>query len=335
MTNTKVVILNWNGEQHLQRFLPSVVENTPKEIGIVVADNGSEDNSLALLKEKFPTVEVIELGKNYGFAEGYNIVLNRIEARRVVLLNSDVETQKGWIEPLVEMMNSDRKIFSVMPKILSYTDKDSFEYAGASGGFIDILGYPFCRGRILSTIEVDNDQYNDVREIFWSSGACMIVDVEAFKRVGGFDSRFFAHFEEIDLCWRAQKMGYKVIVEPKSKVYHLGGGTLPNNNPRKIYLNYRNSLATLYKNLPSNRLFITVLSRLLLDGASASVYLFTGRFSFVKAVFNAHKEFFHWHRYLKTERKKIEEQSTTEPTTIYKGSIIARYLFGYMLFSDI
>ena len=238
MNRVAVVILNYNGEHHLRRFLPSVVEGS-EGADIVVADNGSTDGSLTLLDAEFPTVRKVVLDKNYGFAEGYNRALAELaEYDSYVLLNSDVQTPKGWLEPLVERLYSAPDIAAVGPKILSVVNPDKFEYAGAAGGFIDYLGYPFCRGRILSVTETDDGQYDDSREVFWVSGAAFCVKREVYNALGGLCGEFFAHMDEIDLCWRMQLAGWRVVVEPKSCVYHLGGGTLQTSSPRKIYFNH-------------------------------------------------------------------------------------------------
>ncbi len=328
MPIVKVVILNWNGENHLRRFLPSVIEATSAEAEIVVADNGSTDGSVSLLKEQFPSVSVLLLDRNYGYAEGYNRALDRLEADYFVLLNSDVETPPGWLEPLVARMESDSSIAALAPKLLAYGDRDRFEYAGASGGFMDMLGYPFCRGRILSTLEKDEGQYDTAREVFWASGACMVVRVSAFREVGGFDGKFFAHMEEIDFCWRAQLYGYKIWIEPQSRVWHLGGGTLPNNTPRKIYLNYRNNLAMLYKNLPAGRVEAILFVRMVLDGLSALVFLLQGRADFFREVFRAHLDFHAWRGNLQKQRHRIQQRAVARSRMIYGGAIILRYMLG-------
>lgn len=325
MAVTKVVILNWNGEKHLKRFLPSVVISTPPEVQIVVADNGSTDASLDVLRRKFPTVEVLELGRNWGFAEGYNRALAQLEADYFVLLNSDIETPPGWIEPLVEALEADGELAAVAPKLLAYSDKRMFEYAGACGGFIDRYGYPFCRGRVLSTVERDDGQYDDCREVFWASGACFCCRADVFRRTGGLDGSFFAHMEEIDLCWRMQLAGYKIGVVPKSRVYHLGGGTLSPDSPFKLYLNYRNSLYMLCKNLPSRRLFTTLLSRMTLDGASAMVYLLQGRWKAFRAVMRAHGAFYSHVGRLRAARREVNGLRVAESRNIYGGSVVWDY----------
>ena len=290
MKPVKVVILNWNGRSHLERFLPVLVARTPGA-DIVVADNGSTDDSADFIRARFPQVELLLLDRNYGFAEGYNRALARIEADYCVLLNSDVEVTEGWLAPLVELLERDSAAAAVAPKIRSYANPGKFEYAGAAGGFIDFLGYPFCRGRILDTIESDRGQYDAPREVFWASGACMLVRSEVFRRLGGFDGDFFAHMEEIDFCWRAQLAGYRIRVEPRSTVFHVGGGTLPNNSPQKIYLNFRNNLCMLFKNLSPGTFWPVLFSRMVLDGMAALVFLVQGHPDFFKKVFRAHIDF--------------------------------------------
>ncbi|MBP3425251.1 MAG: glycosyltransferase family 2 protein [Rikenellaceae bacterium] len=321
----EIVILNWNGLGHLQTYLRSVVATCPEWAGVVVADNGSTDDSVEWVRQTFPQVEIVKLDCNYGFAEGYNRALEQVtDAEYWVLLNSDVETPEGWLEPLVERLESNPKIGAVAPKLRAAADRESFEYAGAAGGFIDVLGYPFCRGRILSTVERDEGQYDDAREVFWASGAAFACRSEVFRLLGGFDGDFFAHQEEIDLCWRMWRAGYSVWVEPRSVVYHLGGGTLPNNSPRKIYLNYRNNLSMLYKNLEAGPREVTIIARLLLDGASAAVYLLTGKWNFVKAVWQAHRDFFARRENLRSKRTS----DCAQPKGVYRGSMLLRYLFG-------
>lgn len=301
-----IVILNWNGEGHLRRFLPSVVRYTTEPYAsVVVADNGSTDGSLALLRESFPEVEIVELDRNYGFAGGYNRALERVDADMFLLLNSDVEVTEGWLPPLVERMLSDGRIAAVMPKIRSYAERDMFEYAGAAGGLIDPLGYPYCRGRVLSHVERDNGQYDDAREIFWASGAAMLVRADLFRSLGGFDADYFAHMEEIDLCWRAKNRGMSVWVEPRSTVYHLGGGTLSAESPYKLFLNFRNNLATLFKNLPSSRLLPVLFTRMCVDGAIGTGYLVCGRFSRFAAVVKAHFAFYGMISALRRKRRLL------------------------------
>jgi GT2 family glycosyltransferase len=324
MTNIAVVILNWNGQHYLQQFLPSVCRfSDVPGTEIIVADNGSTDNSVAYLRKEFPIVRIIELKENYGFAQGYCKALEQIEAGYILLLNSDVEVTPGWLLPMLNVMESNPRIGACMPKILSYSQKDSFEYAGASGGFIDKLGYPFCRGRILSVLEKDNGQYNDFRYIFWASGACMFVRASAYKKAGGLDGEFFAHMEEIDLCWRMHRTGFNIAVVPDSTVFHMGGGTLPNNTPRKLYLNYRNSLFLLFKNLPIFQLIPVMLIRMVLDGMSAVVYLLQGSGRFFTAVLRAHLAFYRRIPILITMRKRMGGTVRTGVfNEIYPGSIL-------------
>jgi GT2 family glycosyltransferase len=328
MSKTKVVILNWNGRAHLERYLPSVVRHTMPQYGVVVADNGSTDSSLEYVAETFPEVEIVRLDRNYGFAEGYNRALQEIEAEYYVLLNSDVEVTEGWCEKLVEALDADPQLAAVAPKLLADTDRERFEYAGASGGFIDILGYPFCRGRILSTTELDEGQYDDPREVFWASGAAFACRAEVFKSEGGFDGEFFAHMEEIDLCWRMQSSGYRIGIEPRAKVYHLGGGTLSALSPRKTMLNHRNNLAMLYKNLPLGHLLWVLPARLVLDGVAAASYLVKGQWACVKAVWQAHVGFYRMLSSLSAKRKAERAKRATLPRTIYRGSVIVRRLAG-------
>ena len=321
MISTAVVILNWNGREHLEQFLPSVVKHTPRQVRIIVADNGSTDDSVEWMKKNYPNVEIILLGENHGFAKGYNIALEQVDAECFVLLNSDIEVTEGWLEPLVATITNSQDVGAVAPKLRSYGYRDKFEYAGAAGGYIDILGYPFCRGRILSTLESDSGQYDDKREVFWASGAAFCCRAELFRRMGGFDADFFAHMEEIDLCWRMQLAGYKVMVEPRSVVYHLGGGTLPNDSPRKLYLNYRNNLMMLFKCAPTWQRCIVAVARPMADALSAVIYLIKGERELANAVWMAYKEFFIRHKELGKKRKTVRSSVKQEAQTIYKGSI--------------
>ena len=334
MSSCSVVILNWNGEKHLKEFLPSVVDNTPEYIDVVVADNGSDDGSLNLIRDSFPSVKIVELDRNYGFAEGYNRALTMVNSDYYILLNSDVEVTPKWCEPLIEFLDANNSYAAIAPKLISYCEKEYFEYAGACGGFIDWLGYPFCRGRILSTIEKDCGQYDTQREVFWASGASLCIRSSVFKELGGFDGDFFAHMEEIDLCWRAQLIGYKIGIVPQSVVYHLGGGTLSVTSPRKTYLNFRNNLAMLYKNLPKRRLYITLFLRMILDGASALVYLLSNKIELFKAVFNAHIDFHKWRKTLKIKREHIQSTAVMESSQIYNKSILLKYVLGQKRFKE-
>ncbi|MFA7034502.1 MAG: glycosyltransferase family 2 protein, partial [Bacteroidales bacterium] len=290
--DTAVVILNWNGKKFLETYLPSLTQNTDRENAfIVVADNGSTDGSVEWMEVNYPDIRVIEFDKNWGFTGGYNRAFNEIDADYYVLLNSDIEVTPGWLDNLLSFMEDNPDVGICQPKVLAMHDKTSFEYAGAAGGFIDRYGYPFCRGRILSKVEKDHGQYDKPMEVFWATGACLMIRSSLYHHLGGLDESFFAHMEEIDLCWRAKLLGYEVWCVPSSVVYHVGGGTLPNNSPNKLYFNYRNNLLMLYKNLPekirSRRLFV----RRCLDGVSALVYLVTGKWSYFKAVCRAHRDY--------------------------------------------
>ncbi len=320
MTTTAVVILNWNGRHFLEKFLPPLVERTKVPgTSLVVVDNASTDDSCAFLTTHYPQIRQIQLDKNYGFTGGYNRALQQVMADYYVLLNSDVEVSPDWLDPLVNLMDNDERVGVCMPKIRSYADGKSFEYAGASGGFIDRFGFPFCRGRILSTIEEDRGQYDNATSIFWATGACMMVRSSLFHALKGFDDAFFAHMEEIDFCWRAQIAGNKIMCEPASVVYHVGGGTLPNNNPRKLYYNYRNSLYMLYKNLPRHKRPFIFGVRLILDGLSALAYLAGGHFSFFTSVWHAHMDFWkNRHTLHVTEHNN----NNTKVEGIYQRSIV-------------
>ncbi len=331
---TAVVILNWNGVGHLRQYLPSVLQNTPAEVRIVVADNGSTDASVEFVEHYYPDVEIVQLDRNYGFAEGYNRALQEVEADYYVLLNSDIEVTPQWIEPLVAMLDENKEVAAVAPKLLSFTEPTRFEYAGAAGGFIDFLGYPFCRGRILSTTEQDCGQYDTPREVFWASGAAFCCRAEVFHSLGGFDGDFFAHMEEIDLCWRMQLAGYKVMCEPRSVVYHLGGGTLPNESPRKLYLNYRNNLSMLFKCAPAWQRCVVAVARPVADMLSALIYLLKGQPSLASATLHAYWDFLRLHRSLAKKRHAVRTSRKVESRQIYGGSIILRYALGKKRFGD-
>ncbi len=319
MTSTSVVILNWNGKHYMERFLPVLISFTDvPEVQIVVADNGSEDGSAEWIKENYPQILLLEFDANYGFTGGYNRALKQLDSDYFLLLNSDIEVTAGWITPLIRALDNNQNIGICMPKIKSAFDRDSFEYAGASGGFIDFFGYPFCRGRILSNIERDNGQYDSDSEIFWASGAAFMIRASLFRQLDGFDDLFFAHMEEVDLCWRAKLIGAGVWVLPESVVYHVGGGTLPNNSPRKLFFNYRNNLLMLYKNLPGKRLYPVLFIRMFMDAVSAFLYLLQGHKNFCKSVFKAHSSFFSIVKEKKVKRAGI---SGNVPG-IYKGSIV-------------
>ena len=328
---TAVVILNWNGAVHLRRFLPSVAANTPSA-DIVVADNGSTDASAEAV-DAIPGVRWLPLGSNYGFAGGYNRAIAALEGYDLfVLLSSDVETPAGWLEPLAAAIGDDPTVAIAAPKILSYADRGRFEYAGAAGGYIDWFGYPFCRGRILDAVERDTGQYDDRRRVFWASGAALCCRADVYRSLGGFCEGFFAHMEEIDLCWRAQLCGYGVEAVPESRVYHLGGGTLANGSARKIYLNHRNNLAMLYRCAPPVQRCVVAFVRPLLDAAAALGYLLGGNAKGFAAVFAAYRDFVRMHPRLRRERRAIRGAAKQESHYIYKGMILLRYLVGLRRF---
>jgi GT2 family glycosyltransferase len=331
-----VVILNYNGASMLAKFLPSVIEYSPGA-DIVVADNASTDNSVAVLRESFPAVRLIQLDRNYGFAGGYNKALEQVDAEYFLLLNSDVEVAEGWIEPLLSFMEQYPAAVACQPKILAYNNKAYFEYAGAAGGFIDRYGYPYCRGRLFDTVEEDNGQYNDVCRVFWATGAAMMVRSDAFRKAGGFDDRFFAHMEEIDLCWRMLARGGEIYVVPQSRVYHVGGATLNKSNPRKTFLNFRNNLLMLYKNLPADELRCVMCARAVLDYVAAFKFLLTGAWGDFKAVLAARREY----RRMRGGYKNVREQNiaasvTTEIKERSRFSLLWQYyLKGKKRFSQL
>ncbi len=322
---TAVVILNWNGKKHLEEFLPSVLEFTNEsEAKIIVADNGSSDDSLAWLNAHFPEIQLILLDKNYGFTGGYNRALEVLQNQGFeyfLLLNSDVAVSNNWLTRLTEFMDTHPKVGVCSPKILSYKDPEYFEYAGACGGFIDNLGFPYCQGRILSKLEKDKGQYDENKKVFWVSGAALMIRSELWKILKGLDESFFAHMEEIDLCWRAQQLDWEIWVVPSSKIFHLGGGTLANNSPFKLYLNYRNSLLMLNKNLPDSNRKHKLISRMLLDGFLACCYLITGRFSSFRAVLRAHKDY-------KKMKVSAEKRITKNKVGLGRKSIFFLYLLS-------
>ena len=291
MKKIAVVILNWNGAKLLEQFLPSVIEHSD-EATIYVVDNASTDSSIEVLKTKFPSVNIIQNDGNYGFAKGYNMALQQVEEDYYALVNSDVEVTEGWLSPILTVFDKELNVSIIQPKILDYKNKEYFEYAGAAGGFIDQYGYPYCRGRIFETIEKDNGQYDDAIEIFWVSGACFFIRKEVYRKLNGFDDDFFAHQEEIDLCWRAFNLGYKAKYISLSVVYHVGGATLNESNPKKTFLNFRNSLLMLTKNLPKNKLVPILFLRLCLDGLAGIQFIFTGKFVHSFAILKAHISFY-------------------------------------------
>jgi GT2 family glycosyltransferase len=318
-----VVILNWNGKQYLQQFLPSVIQSTYTNIEIIVADNASTDQSLELLEREFPNVKVIRFGENFGFAKGYNEALRQVDSDYYVLLNSDVLVEPGWLEPMVALLEKDKKYAACQPKLLAFHDKSLFEYAGGAGGWIDILGYPFARGRLFDHCEKDNGQYQEIEEIFWASGAALMIKSEVFHKVGGFDPFFFAHQEEIDLCWRIHNIGYKIFACPQAVVYHVGGGTLPQGNTRKTFLNFRNNLIMLSKNLNPAEAFQKIALRLLLDQVTAWKGLLSGDKGYFFAIQKAQLAFF---RYRSNRDNLITKRSElTHLPGVYAKSIVWAY----------
>ncbi len=308
-----VVILNWNGVKLLEQFLPSIIQFSP-EATIYVADNASTDSSISFVKEKFPSIKIINNESNLGFAGGYNEALKQVDADIYALVNSDIEVTENWLIPIIETFENELQTAIIQPKILDYKRKEYFEYAGAAGGFIDKYGYPFCRGRIFDTLEKDHGQYNDNCEIFWASGACFFIRTFVYKELKGFDSDFFAHQEEIDLCWRAINKGYKIKYNSQSVVYHVGGATLQQGNPRKTELNFRNSLAMLVKNLPKKQLFYVILIRLILDGIAGIQFLFQGKLDHFIAILKAHFQFYSqfYINYKKRDQFQAEKYYNTE-----------------------
>lgn len=321
------MILNWNGQRLLEQFLPSVLQNTPSEgVEVIIADNASTDDSVTFLKESYPNLRLISLEQNYGFAEGYNRALKQIEAKYFVLLNSDVELTPSWLDPLLSYMDANEDVVAVQPKILAQKDKNSFEYAGASGGYIDKLGFPFCRGRIFATLEKDLGQYDEVKDVFWASGACMLIRSKDYFEAGGLDENFFAHMEEIDLCWRLRSRGRRITCIPQSVVYHVGGATLGKETTHKVYLNFRNNMLMLYKNLDEKVLNQTIRRRIIYNWIAALQFILSGRRDKAQAIFKAHKDF----KSMKSSYKEIRNHNLSKTVVhhipeIYAGNIIIDY----------
>lgn len=340
MAKVSVVILNWNGKSLLEKFLHSVIENSKNpNYEVIVADNGSNDGSVEYLKSHFPQIKLILFDKNYGFTGGYNKALKNIDSEYFILLNSDVEIKSSWIEPMVDLADSDKTIAAIMPKILSQQEPQMFEYAGACGGFIDKYGFPFCRGRIMQNREQDMGQYDSITEIFWASGAAMFVRADLYKKYGGLDDSFFAHMEEIDLCWRLKNLGYKIAVQPQSTVYHLGGGTLSNDSPKKLYLNFRNNLFMLHKNLPQKGMKSLIFKRMLIDGAIGCVYLLKLKPKCFMAIVKAHNHYRDAIPELNEKREDLlktikDNQNISNKKGILNGSLLYNYAIGKRFFSD-
>ena len=329
MKQTAVVILNYNGAGMLRRFLPSVIEYSP-EASIYVADNGSSDESCDVVRNEFPAVKLMVLDHNYGFAEGYNRALAQVDEEYAVLLNSDVEVTRGWLSPMTQFLDSNPEVAACQPKLLSFKQKDFFEYAGAAGGFIDKWGYTFCRGRIFNTVERDRGQYDDTTDVFWATGAALMIRNEVYKNNGGLDGRFFAHMEEIDLCWRLRSRGYRIACVPQSHVYHVGGATLKKENPQKMYLNFRNNLLMIYKNAPDCQLKKIMLFRKVFDNVAALKFLASGDYAAFKAVRKARRDFKAMRSgYDKARAENMKLAVTTRIPEVLKSSILYKYYLGF------
>ena len=329
MKKTAVVILNYNGAGMLRRFLPSVIEYSP-EASIYVADNGSSDESCDVVRNEFPAVKLMVLDHNYGFAEGYNRALAQVDEEYAVLLNSDVEVTRGWLSPMTQFLDSNPEVAACQPKLLSFKQKDFFEYAGAAGGFIDKWGYTFCRGRIFNTVERDSGQYDDTTDVFWATGAALMIRNEVYKNNGGLDGRFFAHMEEIDLCWRLRSRGYRIACVPQSHVYHVGGATLKKENPQKTYLNFRNNLLMIYKNAPDCQLKKIMLFRKVFDNVAALKFLASGDYAAFKAVRKARRDFKAMRSgYDKARAENMKLAVTTRIPEVLKSSVLYKYYLGF------
>ena len=338
-----IVILNYNGIQYLKKFLEGVKQTDYKNFTIVIADNGSTDESLVYLQENHPDITILDLKENHGFAGGYNHALMDLEFDYFVLLNSDIEVTPNWLDPLIETMVQDDSIAACQPKIRAYDQKDYFEYAGASGGWIDFLGYPFCRGRIFNYNEKDTGQYDKASAVFWATGAALLIKSDLFKRIGGFDARFFAHSEEIDLCWRLQRAGYEIYCNPQSVVYHVGGGTLNYQSPHKTFLNFRNSLFTLTKNESMGKLLWLIPFRLILDGLAGVLFIYQKKWPHLIAIIKAHFSYYYWLGYIINQRKKDQKRinaiavnKKVQLKGLYNGSVVFQYFFrGIKRFSQL
>jgi GT2 family glycosyltransferase len=328
MKKVAVVILNWNGKTLLEKFLPSLVQHTDTgQAEIIVADNGSTDDSLPFLSEHYPDIRCQAFDKNYGFADGYNKAFSPLKHEYAVMLNSDVEVTSGWLQTAIDYLDTHTDVVALQPKIRAYHDKSSFEYAGAAGGFIDMYGYPFCRGRIFSHIEKDSGQYDDPVDVLWASGACLIIRLEEYKKAGGLDAGFFAHQEEIDLCWRLRTRGKRIVCLPQSLVYHVGGATLKMEHPRKTFLNFRNNLLMLYKNLPEKYYNKVMLFRYFLDYLAALQFLLKGYPENFKAVINARLDFKRQKKNYRSirEKNRLQSQYNDLPAEVSKENLLWRY----------
>ncbi len=338
MEKLAIVILNWNGAKMLQQYLPSVLQYSREEATVYVADNASSDNSLEMLRTRFPEVRIITLEKNWGFAEGYNKALAQIDTEYYLLLNSDIEVTHHWLTPMIEFLDAYADVAACQPKLLSIFDKDYFEYAGASGGFLDRFGYPFCRGRIFETVERDNGQYDYATDILWATGAALMIRARDYWNAGGLDGRFFAHNEEIDLCWRLRILGRRIVCLPESYVYHVGGGTLPKSNPMKTFLNFRNNLTMLYKCLPDEELKPVMRWRWWLDYLAAwEMLILKHNLGDFKAIFRARHAFRRWKKDFADDRRKIQESRVAEKIPEQKSfSLLWQYYVkGKKTFADL
>ena len=326
MDKLAIVILNWNGAEMLKKYLPSVLQYSKDEAVVYVADNASTDNSIALLKEEFPEVKLILLEKNWGFAGGYNKALEQVYAEYYLLLNSDIEVTPGWLTPMLSFMDSHEEVAACQPKLLSIFQRDSFEYAGACGGYLDRYGYPFCRGRVFDVVEQDHGQYDEPAKVHWATGAALLVRARIYKEVGGLDARFFAHQEEIEMCWRMRIRGYQIYCLPESKAYHVGGGTLPKSNPMKTYLNFRNNLTMLYKCLPEKDLKPVMRLRWFLDYLAAFQTLILKRnIGDFKAIFRARRDFKRWRKDFETDREQIQKSRVGKDTEFAPFLLLWKY----------
>ncbi len=330
-----IVILNWNGRHYLEKFLPSVLATSYENYDVIVSDNASTDGSVAFLQQKFPQVKLIRLDQNYGFAKGYNLTMDQVQADYFALINSDVEVEPGWLDRIINLLEQDDLNAACQPKLLSYNNKNVFEYAGGAGGWLDSFGYPFARGRIFDICEEDKGQYNEVERVFWVTGAAMVIRSNVFREMKGFDNYFFAHQEEIDLCWRMQLAGYKLFADPSSVVYHVGGGTLPRGNTLKTYLNFRNNQVMLYKNLPWSQKWWKIPFRIFLDAVSAWKGLFMGDGGYFLAILRAHLSFIKW---MLVEKKQsiFPVRRTGELAGLYKGNLVwQHFIKGKKYFSQL
>lgn len=326
---TAIVILNWNGKKLLEQFLPSIVNFSSEEATIYVADNASTDDSIKFIKEFYPTIQIVENAVNGGYAKGYNDALQHIDADVYCLLNSDIEVTDGWLTPVINLFKQEENTAIIQPKLLDFKDKTKFEYAGAGGGFVDLYGYPYCRGRVFNNLETDNGQFNDVANIFWASGACLFIRSKVYHQLGGFDEDYFAHQEEIDLCWRAQNEGYSIKYVGNSTVYHVGGATLQETNPHKTFLNFRNSLLNVVKNVPKKWFLFVVFSRLILDGVAGIKFALELRPIHTWAIVKAHFSFYkNFNRFLK-KRKKLQKKSdyNLHTSVVWQYFILGRKKF--------